>query len=71
MPVRYGAVYGYLDGPALEVLPLEGAAVQFLWLIPVARQEVEFKKKHDLEALEMRFEEVQFDYLAPDRKTAV
>ena len=45
--------------------------MQFLWLIPVARQEVEFKKKHDLEALEMRFEEVQFDYLAPDRKTAV
>jgi hypothetical protein len=60
-----------LEGPALELLPLEGGSVRFLWLIPITSQEVEFKKKPGLEAPETRFEEVQFDYLAPDRKSAV
>lgn len=37
----------------------------------VLGQEVEFKKRHGLEALETKLEEMQFDYLAPDRRSIV
>jgi hypothetical protein len=55
----------YLDGPALEWL--DEPRVQFLWLIPVTRAEVEFKKAHGMDALEERFEAARFDYLDPSR----
>lgn len=61
----------YLDGPVLELLPLKIGTVRFLWLIPITKREVEFKKKCGLEALEAQFEEAHFDYLAPDRGSVV
>ena len=59
----------YLDGPKLEWL--DNPEVRFLWLLPVTRAEVAFKKAHGLEALERRFEEVKFDYLDPFRASVV
>jgi hypothetical protein len=59
----------YLDGPALEWL--EGTQTRFLWLVPVTRAEVEFKKRKGLDALEERFERQQFDYLDPQRPSVV
>ena len=59
----------YLDGPTLEWL--ESPRVRFLWLIPVTPAEVAFKKEHGLEALEQRFEEEQFNYLDPFRRSVV
>ncbi|MCE9578151.1 MAG: suppressor of fused domain protein [Deltaproteobacteria bacterium] len=59
----------YLDGPTLEwCRPLE---LRCLWLIPITRAELEYKKEHGLEALEQRFEEVQFNYLDVQRASVV
>ena len=67
-------VYGvislpYLDGPRLEWLP--EPRVRFLWLIPVTKAEIEFKKKRGMDALEERFEAAGFDYLDPLRPSIV
>jgi hypothetical protein len=59
----------YLDGPALE--RLDAPSVRFLWLIPVTEDEVSFKKRNGLEALEQRFEDMPFDYLDPLRVSVV
>lgn len=69
-----GAEFGlvslpYLDGPSFEWLSPPG--VRFLWLIPVTKAEVEFKKQHGLDALETRFEAAAFDYLDPFRRSVV
>ncbi|PSM31880.1 suppressor of fused domain protein [Haliangium sp. UPWRP_2] len=55
----------YLDGPALE--KPEGSAVRCLWLIPITKAEVDYKKTHGVEELETRLEEARFDYLAATR----
>jgi hypothetical protein len=55
----------YLDGPRLEWL--ERPRVRFLWLIPVTWQEVAFKIRNGLDALEERLEAAGFDYLDPQR----
>lgn len=58
----------YLDGPNLEVLVNgRGDEILFLWLIPVTRSEVEFKKEHGFKALEDLFEEKNFNYANPLR----
>jgi len=61
----------YLDGPKLENLELDNKLVKFYWLIPVTEQEVEFKMQNGVEALENKFEESNFNYLAPDRSSVV
>jgi len=58
----------YLDGPELEHMSLSsGMVVDFLWLIPVTKPEIDFKKTRGLEALEKRFEECQLNYLDANR----
>ena len=57
----------YLDGPELEVLAFGGKETHFLWLIPITRREVEYKKSNGLEALETAFEKKHFNYLDPFR----
>ena len=66
---EYGLIsLPYLDGPSLENLELsDGGVVKCLWLIPVSKSEVEFKKANGLEALEERFDEAQFNYLDSTR----
>jgi hypothetical protein len=60
----------YLDGPALEWLICANIKVRFLWLIPITKAEVEFKKRHGIETLESIFETKKFDYLNPTRERA-
>jgi hypothetical protein len=51
----------------LEWLETGSRKIRFLWLIPITRNEVEFKKARGLEALEATFEECAFNYLDPMR----
>lgn len=61
----------YLDGPDLQNAEIEGHPVQFYWLIPVTKQEVEFKTVNGIDRLEDRFEETGFNYLDPYRESVV
>jgi len=61
----------YLDGPKLEWLQLGENRVRFLWLIPITKHELEFKKAHGLKALEDRFEKRQVNYIDPQRQSVV
>lgn len=67
---RFGLIsLPYLDGPKLESLTLLNNIVHFYWLIPLTTDEVDYKKKNGVEALEQRFEQYHLDYLNPDRKS--
>jgi len=61
----------YLDGPKLEWFENNEERIRFLWLIPITRKELEYKKTQSLEALESRFEERNFNYLDPLRESVV
>jgi Suppressor of fused protein (SUFU) len=61
----------YLDGPKLEWLELGTVKVRFLWLIPVTKSEIEFKKANGLSSLENAFEKAKFNYLDPKRPSVV
>ena len=63
----------YLDGSSLENLyiPSYDENIKFYWLIPITNDELEFKKKYGLEALEIKFDESEFDYLNPNRSSSV
>lgn len=58
----------YLDGPVLEHATIEGRECSFYWLIPISKNEFEYKKKYGLEALESRFDTSGFDYADPFRR---
>lgn len=67
-PCEHGLIsLPYLDGPDLEELQLENRSLQFLWLLPITKEELAFKKASGLEALEARFEKEQINYLNPHR----
>ena len=72
---EYGLIsLPYLDGPTLEDLYLaspEEKIFKFYWLIPVTKQEVDYKKKYGIEALEQLFELQSFNYLDSNRKSVV
>lgn len=69
---EYGLIsLPYLDGPTLECLNINGMEIKFLWLLPITRQEVDYKKKHGLDALEEKFDDLSFNYLNPYRKSVV
>jgi hypothetical protein len=58
----------YLDGPSLEYLQVDDSRqIRFLWLIPITFEERAFKIRHGLDALESRFESLEFDYANPER----
>lgn len=62
----------YLDGPALELMPLMNAKnIHFYWLIPIMKAEVEYKKEFGLEALESKFDANEFDFLNSSRRSVV
>jgi hypothetical protein len=62
----------YLDGPSLENLSLlNKKIVKFYWLIPISKEEADFKSKYGSEALEQKFDEVNFDYLNPNRESMI
>jgi hypothetical protein len=61
----------YLDGPELEYGVFNGGRLRFLWLIPITRNEKEFKKTRGLEALEEIFEKRSFNYAEPMRASVI
>ena len=61
----------YLDGPSLEWLDIDGIKTQFLWLIPITKQEMDYKKKNGIEALEEKFDDSSFNYSNPHRKSVI
>ncbi|TDQ09201.1 suppressor of fused domain protein [Pedobacter metabolipauper] len=61
----------YLDGPDLEIMNKTGREVHFYWLIPITKEEVDYKMSHGLEALELKFDENHFNYLDPNRVSIV
>jgi len=62
----------YLDGPALEVSKSgQHPEVHFYWLIPITKAELKFKKDFGLAGLESKFDNDQFNYLDPMRKSVV
>jgi hypothetical protein len=61
----------YLDGPRLENFDVDKKTVKFLWLIPISKTEVEYKKKYGVEALELKFDRPDFNYLDANRKSVV
>ena len=61
----------YLDGEAFELFQFEGRLVNCYWLIPITKEERDYKVKHGAEALEQLCEDKQFDYLDPSRESLV
>jgi hypothetical protein len=71
---EYGLIcLPYLDGPALETLGCNAKAsdVRFLWLLPITKEEVSYKKAYGLESLEDRFQQAKLNYLDPMRASVV
>jgi hypothetical protein len=69
---EYGLIsLPYLDGPSLEWLDMDDKKTRFLWLIPITKREVEYKKKYGLDALEEKFDNEMFNYLEPLRMSVV
>jgi hypothetical protein len=70
-PCSYGYIsLPYLDGPILESLTIQNSTVKFYWLIPVTKEEVDYKVQYGAEGLEEKFDN-GFDYLNPQRKTVI
>ncbi len=61
----------YLDGEKLEEFYYNEKLTTCLWLIPITKSEVEFKKENGIDALEELYEEHDFDYLDINRKSVV
>jgi hypothetical protein len=61
----------YLDGPRLEDGIIEGVSnpVKFYWLIPITKQEVEYKKKYGADSLEEIFESTGVNYIDLERRS--
>lgn len=69
---EYGLIsLPYLDGPSLENLKKGNMTIRCLWLIPITKSEVEFKKQYGLDLLEEQFEKTQFNYLDINRRSVV
>ncbi|MFD9901615.1 suppressor of fused domain protein [Mesorhizobium sp. NPDC059025] len=61
----------YLDGPSLENLNDGASLAKFYWLLPVTRDEIEFKKREGVDSLERVFEEKKVNYLDENRNSVV
>jgi hypothetical protein len=64
----------YLDGPTYEKpLMVELSGMRCLWLVPITRAELDFKKENGMEALECEFERHRdrFLYMDNRRKSVV
>ena len=61
----------YLDGEELELFQFEDTTINCYWLIPITKEERDYKIKNGVEALEQLFEDKQLDYLNPNRKSLI
>ena len=55
----------------LEWLEVDSKVIRFLWLIPITKDEVQYKKENGIEFLENLFEASSFNYLDPFRRSVV
>jgi hypothetical protein len=61
----------YPFGPDLQRCHVGDKHIEFLWLLPITRQERDYKATHGLDALESRFEEADLRYWQIDRPSVV
>ena len=62
----------YPFGPDFEVFPLSAKEHgHVLWVLPITREERDFKREHGLDALEERFEQVGLSYWDVRRRSVV
>lgn len=61
----------YLDGPNLENCKITNKIIKFYWLIPITKNEVSFKVKFGIDALEDEFDKVGLNYILPYRESVV
>lgn len=61
----------YLHGPSLETFNLKSKEIKFYWLIPITKEEREFKIKYGIDLLEEKLESSKFNYLNANRKSVV
>ena len=61
----------YLDGQDLELFSFVEKTIHCYWFIPITEKERDFKIDNGCEALEQLFEDNQFNYLDPKRKSLV
>ncbi len=62
----------YPFGPELQVCTLDdGTHVHTLWLLPITKQERDFKVAQGLEAIEERFDQEKLRYWDPRRSSVV
>lgn len=70
---EYGLIsLPYLDGMNLEFLKLGSrSTIRFLWLIPITKSEMAYKKNYGVDALEEKLEHSRFNYLDPNRSSVI
>lgn len=61
----------YADEPTLASFEFQDRRVLCLWLLPITREEREFKVRCGLDALENVFEDKAIEYANPDRQSLV
>ena len=61
----------YPLGPSLEVCNRDGFHMHFMWLLPVTKEEREFKASKGIEPLEQLFDEHRIQYWNPLRPSVV
>ena len=61
----------YPFGPELESLVMAGHQARILWLLPITKAELEYKKRQGLEALESLFDATALEYWNSDRESVI
>jgi len=61
----------YLFEPELEICELKDTHIHLLWLMPITRNERDFKIEYGQEALEQLFNEAKIQYWCIDRDSVV
>ena len=75
-PIINGSLcnWGYLSWPYLEgesFGDVQLSSTKILWLVPITKQELEYKKKNGVDALEIVFEEQGLNYISFFRQSMV
>lgn len=69
---EYGLIsLPYLDGPELEKFRVDNTVISFYWLIPITKQERDYRCKYGIEKLEKYFDNENFNYLNPFRTSVI
>jgi len=61
----------YNDGPNLENMVFNKIVTKFYWVIPITKEEREFKIENGLNALEEKFDVSNFNYINPMRESLI